>query len=58
MDKKVVAVEKEMYKVEGGRVYIESAELANAIQNEGLDLFVDEEANGWGFGCNNGCDVQ
>jgi len=43
-EKKVMALNKEMYKVEGGRVYIESEELANAIQNEGLDLFVDEEA--------------
>jgi hypothetical protein len=44
MDKKLVAIEKDMYKVEDGKVYIESAELANAIQNEGLELFVDEEA--------------
>jgi hypothetical protein len=43
-EKKVVPIGKEMYKVEGGKVYIESEELANAIQNEGLDLFVDEEA--------------
>jgi len=33
-----------MYKVEDGKVYIQSEELANAIQNEGLELFVDEEA--------------
>ena len=44
MEKKLVAIEKDMYKVEDGKIYIESAELANAIQNEGLDLFVDEEA--------------
>ena len=43
-EKKVMALNKELYKVEGGRVYIESEELANAIQNDGLDLFVDEEA--------------
>ncbi|WP_035294881.1 hypothetical protein [Clostridium sp. KNHs214] len=55
-EKKVMALGKEMYKVENGRIYIESEELANAIQNEGMDLFVDEEAasNGhsWcGIGC-------
>jgi hypothetical protein len=33
-----------MYKVEDLKICIESAELSNAIQNEGLDLFVDEEA--------------
>lgn len=44
MDNKLMAIKKEMYKVEAGRVYIDSAELANAIQNEGLDLFIDEEA--------------
>jgi len=43
-EKKVIAVSKEMYKVEDGKVYIQSEELANAIQNEGLELFVDEEA--------------
>lgn len=56
MEKKVMVLGKDMYKVEGGKVYIESQELANAIQNEGIDLFVDEEAgmltdkNG-GIGC-------
>lgn len=44
VEKKVVALGKEMYKVEDGKVIITSDELANAIQNEGLDLFVDEEA--------------
>ncbi len=43
-NKKVVALGKDMYKVEDGKVVITSEELANAIQNEGLDLFVDEEA--------------
>jgi len=43
-EKKVIALSKEMYKVEDGKVYIQSEELANAIQNEGLELFVDEEA--------------
>lgn len=33
-----------MYKVEDGKVVITSDELANAIQSEGLDLFIDEEA--------------
>lgn len=42
-EKKVKALDKELYKVDNGKVYIESEELANAIQN-GLDLFVDEEA--------------
>ena len=55
-EKKVMALNKEMYKVEGGRVYIESEELANAIQNEGLDLFVDEEAGATSQGiCFGGC---
>lgn len=43
-EKKVLAVKKDLLKVEDGKVYIESEELANAIQNEGLELFVDEEA--------------
>ncbi|HBA05091.1 hypothetical protein IO99_12835 [Clostridium sulfidigenes] len=43
-NKNVVALGKDMYKVEDGKVVITSEELANAIQNEGLDLFVDEEA--------------
>ena len=42
--KNVIALGKGMYKVEDGKVVITSEELANAIQNEGLDLFVDEEA--------------
>ena len=45
MEKKVMAIQKEMYKVEDGKVYIESEELAKAIQDGSLDLFVDEEAN-------------
>lgn len=56
MEKKLIAIEKEMYKVEDGKVYIESAELANAIQNDGLDLFVNEEANAFiNCGCGAGC---
>ncbi len=43
-NKKVIALGRDMYKVEDGKVVITSEELANAIQNEGLDLFVDEEA--------------
>lgn len=43
-EKKFVSIGKEMYKVEDGKVYIESEELANAIQDGQLDLFVDEEA--------------
>lgn len=54
-DKKMVALGKEMYKVVDGKVVIESEELANALQNEGLDLFVDEEAaaliNNGGVSC-------
>ncbi len=42
--KNVIALGKDMYKVEDGKVVITSEELANAIQNEGIDLFVDEEA--------------
>lgn len=45
-EKKMVAIHKEFFKVVDGKVVIESEELANMIQNEGLDLFVDEEANG------------
>lgn len=57
VEKKVLALGKEMYKVEDGKVVITSDELANAIQNEGLELFVDEEAGavadvfGHCFGC-------
>ena len=43
-NKKVIALGRDMYKVEDGKVVITSEELANAIQNEGIDLFVDEEA--------------
>ena len=43
-NKNVVALGKDSYKIEDGKVVITSEELANAIQNEGLDLFVDEEA--------------
>ncbi|WP_346934754.1 hypothetical protein [Clostridium sp.] len=43
-NKNVVALGKDSYKVEDGKIVITSEELANAIQNEGLDLFVDEEA--------------
>lgn len=43
-EKKVIAIDKSSYKVEDGKLVITSEELANAIQNEGLDLFVDEEA--------------
>lgn len=55
MEKKSVKITKEMCKVEGGKVFIESDELANAIQNEELfagDSLTDEEANAChGFGC-------
>lgn len=43
--KNVFKINKDMYKVENGKVFIESDELANAIQNEGIDLYLDEEAN-------------
>lgn len=50
--KKVVSLSKELYKVEDGKVYIESEELANAIQNQNVELFIDETTleeggNGW-----------
>lgn len=45
MDEKKIKLEKDLYKVEDGRVYIESEELANAIQEGNLDLFIDEEYN-------------
>jgi len=51
-EKKMAVLGKEMYKVVDGKVVIESEELANAIQNEGLDLFVDEEA-GLDVNCGN-----
>lgn len=55
-NKKVVALGKDMYKVEEGKVVITSEELANAIQNEGLDLFVDEAAAALGHTfCGAGC---
>lgn len=46
MDKKFLSVDKSMFEVKEGKVYIKSEELANAIQNQDLDLFVDEEAAG------------
>jgi len=52
MEKKVIAIQKEMYKVEDGKVYIESEELAKAIQDGSIDLFVDEEANAMEAGGN------
>lgn len=45
-EKKMVAINKSNYEVKDGKVVITSEELANAIQNEGLDIFVDEEAAG------------
>lgn len=54
-EKKMVPLEKDMYKIEEGKVVIESPELANAIQEQGVDLFIDEEqalvAEGIGFAC-------
>lgn len=54
--KKMWALEREHYSVKDGKVVIESEELANAIQEKGLDLFIDEEqaavvADGIGFAC-------
>ncbi|MDF2520951.1 MAG: hypothetical protein K0R84_1579 [Clostridia bacterium] len=43
-EKKVIAIDKKMYKIEDGKVVIESDALAHAIQNNSLELFVDEEA--------------
>lgn len=45
--KKVVKVDQSMYEVIDGKVVINSEELANAVMEEKLDLFVDEEAEGW-----------
>jgi len=53
-ERKMIALDKSMYKVEDGKVVIESEALANAIQNEALDLFIDEEAaaaEAGGLGC-------
>ncbi len=43
-NKNVMALGKDLYKVEDRKIIITSEELANAILNEGLDLFIDEEA--------------
>ncbi|WP_432403370.1 hypothetical protein [Wukongibacter sp. M2B1] len=43
-EKKMVPINKSNYEVKDGKVVITSEELANAIQNEGLDIFIDEEA--------------
>jgi len=45
MEKKSIAIQKEMCKVEDGKVYIESEELAKAMQDGTIDLSVNEEAN-------------
>lgn len=54
-EKKMVALEKDMYKIEDGKVVIESPELANAMLEHGVELFIDEEqgavADGLGFAC-------
>lgn len=47
---KEIKVTKEQVKVEGGKVYIDSAELANAIQDQELKFSTDEEA-GWNIAC-------
>jgi hypothetical protein len=47
---KTLTVTKEQIKVEGERVYIDSAELANAIQDTTMDVFAEEEA-GLNIGC-------
>jgi hypothetical protein len=46
-EKKVAAIGKEIYKVEDGKVYIESEELARALQDGELDIFLGEEAAGF-----------
>lgn len=61
-EKKLVALGKEMYSVEDGKVVIASEELAKAIQEENVDLFVDEEfaaGNGSVFNkCCNGSIIE
>lgn len=47
---KEIKVLKDQVKVEGGKVYIKSEELANAIQNQEVDFSAEEEA-----GFNGGC---
>jgi hypothetical protein len=44
LEKKFAALNKDMYEVKDGKVYITCEELANAIQDESLQLFIDEEA--------------
>jgi len=41
---KNIKIDKADYSVEGNKITIESDELANCIQNEGLELPLDEEA--------------
>ncbi|MDU1413611.1 MAG: hypothetical protein E6929_12425 [Clostridium sp.] len=54
-EKRVLPLDKEMYKIEDGKVVITSDELARAIQDESIELFVDEEQaaslGGIGFAC-------
>lgn len=42
---KVVALNNEILKIEEGKVIIESPEIAQAIINNQLELFIDEEQN-------------
>lgn len=49
---KEIKVNKDAYKVENGKVIIESEELANMIQERELSLNGEEEA-----GANNGCNI-
>jgi len=56
-EKKFVALRKDMYEVKDGKVYITSEEIANAIQEQKLELFVDEEAAAAAQGiCGLGCE--
>lgn len=43
MEKKCIKIGKEMYIVNDGNIFIESEDLASAIQNQNIDLLIDEE---------------
>lgn len=48
-------LEKDMHKIEEEKVVVESPEIADAMQDHGVELFIDEEqgavADGLGFAC-------
>lgn len=55
--KNVVAATRELFKIEDGKLFIESEELAKALQDGSVNLFLDEEAGAMieDAGGDNGC---